>query len=150
VPTGLPLVNDMRARGIEIAGKTQLAYEMCADAVVAITGTNGKTTTTALTGEIIYRHYSDVRVVGNIGIPYTNEAETMTKDTVTVAEISSFQLETISSFAPHVSAILYITPDHLNRHHTMENYIHAKEDITKHQTASDATVLNKKFKKIYI
>ena len=88
------------------------------------------------------RHFDDVRVVGNIGIPYTQEAATMTPDTVTVAEISSFQLETISTFAPHVSAILNITPDHLNRHHTMANYIQAKEDITKYQTASDVTVLN--------
>ncbi|MCR5641291.1 MAG: UDP-N-acetylmuramoyl-L-alanine--D-glutamate ligase [Lachnospiraceae bacterium] len=142
VPTDIPLVEEMRARGIKISGEIQLAYEMGRGAVVAITGTNGKTTTTALTGEIMRRHFTDVRVVGNIGIPYTKEAETMTEETVTVAEISSFQLETISSFAPHVSAILNITPDHLNRHHTMENYIQAKEDITKFQGSEDVTVLN--------
>ena len=142
VPTDLPLVEDMRKRGITISGEIELAYQMGAGSLVAITGTNGKTTTTALTGEIMKRHFDDVRVVGNIGIPYTQEAATMTKDTVTVAEISSFQLETISTFAPHVSAILNITPDHLNRHHTMANYIQAKEDITKYQTASDVTVLN--------
>ncbi|MCR4999146.1 MAG: UDP-N-acetylmuramoyl-L-alanine--D-glutamate ligase [Lachnospiraceae bacterium] len=142
VPTDLPMINDMRARGVKISGEIQLAYEMGAGQVVAITGTNGKTTTTALTGEIMRRHFADVRVVGNIGIPYTKEAETMTVETVTVAEISSFQLETISTFAPHVSAILNITPDHLNRHHTMENYIQAKEDITKYQGVNDVTVLN--------
>ena len=142
VPTDLPMVEDMRARGIQISGEIELAYRMGKGAVVAITGTNGKTTTTALTGEIMRHHFADVRVVGNIGIPYTKEAETMTEETVTVAEISSFQLETISTFAPHVSAILNITPDHLNRHHTMENYIRAKEDITKFQNITDVTVLN--------
>ena len=87
-------------------------------------------------------YFSDVRVVGNIGIPYTQEASDMTEETVTVAEISSFQLETIHSFHPQTSAILNITPDHLNRHHTMENYIRAKEDITRNQTAEDTVVLN--------
>jgi UDP-N-acetylmuramoylalanine--D-glutamate ligase len=81
-------------------------------------------------------------VVGNIGIPYTSVAADMTEETVTVAEISSFQLETIHAFAPKVSAILNITPDHLNRHHTMECYIRTKEDITKNQTKDDTCVLN--------
>ena len=110
--------------------------------VIGITGTNGKTTTTALTGEIMKNYFKDVRVVGNIGIPYTSMVTGSTGETVTVAEISSFQLETIDTFKPHVSAILNITPDHLNRHHTMENYIRAKEDITKNQTADDYCVLN--------
>ena len=74
-------------------------------------------------------YFKDVRVVGNIGIPYTSMVTGSTGETVTVAEISSFQLETIDTFKPHVSAILNITPDHLNRHHTMENYIRAKEYI---------------------
>ena len=110
--------------------------------IIGITGTNGKTTTTALTGEIMKNYFKDVRVVGNIGIPYTSMVTGSTGETVTVAEISSFQLETIDTFKPHVSAILNITPDHLNRHHTMENYIRAKEDITKNQTADDYCVLN--------
>ena len=110
--------------------------------LVGITGTNGKTTTTALTGEIMKNYFKDVRVVGNIGIPYTSMVTGSSSETVTVAEISSFQLETIDTFKPHVSAILNITPDHLNRHHTMENYIRAKEDITKNQTADDYCVLN--------
>ena len=108
----------------------------------AITGTNGKTTTTALTGEILKNYYNDVKVVGNIGIPYTSVAKDTTEKTVTIAEISSFQLETIHEFAPKVTAILNITPDHLNRHHTMQNYIEAKEAITKNQKENDVTVLN--------
>jgi UDP-N-acetylmuramoylalanine--D-glutamate ligase len=110
--------------------------------VIAITGTNGKTTTTALTGQIMESYFNDVKVVGNIGIPYTSVAADTTEDTVTVAEISSFQLETIQKFHPKVSAILNITPDHLNRHHTMECYIETKERITENQTAEDTCVLN--------
>jgi UDP-N-acetylmuramoylalanine--D-glutamate ligase len=142
VPTDLPMVNAMREKGIAIWGEIELAYYFGKGALIAITGTNGKTTTTALTGEIMKNCFSDVRVVGNIGIPYTSVAAEMTDDTVTVAEISSFQLETIHAFAPKVSAILNITPDHLNRHHTMECYIRTKEDITKNQTKADTCVLN--------
>ena len=83
------------------------------------------------------RHFAHVAVVGNIGIPYTSVAEETTDDTVVVAEISSFQLETIDTFAPKAAAILNITPDHLNRHHTMANYIAAKESIVKNQTRDD-------------
>ena len=83
-----------------------------------------------------------VYVVGNIGNPYTQAAPKMTEESVTVAEISSFQLETIDQFHPKVSAILNITPDHLNRHHTMEEYIRVKELITKNQTSEDTCVLN--------
>jgi UDP-N-acetylmuramoylalanine--D-glutamate ligase len=136
------MVNAMREKGIAIWGEIELAYYFGKGALIAITGTNGKTTTTALTGEIMNNCFSDVRVVGNIGIPYTSVAAEMTDDTVTVAEISSFQLETIHAFAPKVSAILNITPDHLNRHHTMECYIRTKEDITKNQTKADTCVLN--------
>ena len=87
-------------------------------------------------------YFDDVKVVGNIGIPYTSVAANTTEDTVTVAEISSFQLETTHEFAPEVTAILNITPDHLNRHHTMEAYIAAKENIAKNQTEEDTCVLN--------
>lgn len=142
VPTDLPMVNAMRDLGVAIWGEVELAYVFAKGSVLAITGTNGKTTTTTLLGEIMKTHYSDVQVVGNIGIPYTSVASAMTEDTVTVAEISSFQLETIHTFAPKVTAILNITPDHLNRHHTMENYIAAKESITKNQSPEDICVLN--------
>ena len=142
VPTDIPMVLAMKDKGIQIWGEIELAYYIGKGRVIAITGTNGKTTTTALTGQIMRNYFDDVRVVGNIGIPYTSEASNMSDDTVTVAEISSFQLETIHEFAPKVSAILNITPDHLNRHHTMEAYIQAKEDITKNQTKDDYCVLN--------
>ena len=102
--------------------------------LVGVTGTNGKTTTTSLLGEIMKCWKESVYVVGNIGNPYTQAAPKMTEESVTVAEISSFQLETIDQFHPKVSAILNITPDHLNRHHTMEEYIRVKELITKNQT----------------
>ena len=142
VPTDLPFVNSMREQGIPIWGGIELAYFFGKGRIAAITGTNGKTTTTALTGQIMEAYYKDVKVVGNIGIPYTSVAAETTEETVTVAEISSFQLETIHAFHPQVSAILNITPDHLNRHHTMECYIEAKESITKNQTAEDTCVLN--------
>ena len=132
----------MRDKKITIIGEIELAYQVAKGKILAITGTNGKTTTTTLVGEILSNYFKDVKVVGNIGIPYTSVAADTTEETVTAAEISSFQLETIVDFAPDVSAILNITPDHLNRHHTMENYIKAKEDITKNQKVNDVCVLN--------
>ena len=105
VPTDLPVVERMRAQNVCIWGEIELAYSFAKGRLIAITGTNGKTTTTALTGEIMKNYFKDVRVVGNIGIPYTSEAATMTDETVTVAEISSFQLETIHEFHPEISAI---------------------------------------------
>lgn len=142
VPTDLPVVDAMRSEGVVILGEIELAYQLAKGRLAAITGTNGKTTTTSLAGEIFGTYFEDVKVVGNIGIPYTSVAADTTEHTVTAAEISSFQLETIHDFAPQVSAILNITPDHLNRHHTMENYIRAKEDITRNQGPSDVCVLN--------
>lgn len=142
VPTDLPLVEKMRARHIPIWGEVELAYTYGQGDVLAITGTNGKTTTTALLGEIMDNYKESVFVVGNIGNPYTSIIEDMTKDSVTVAEMSSFQLETIHTFHPKVSAILNISPDHLNRHHTMEAYIKAKEAIAANQTEDDTCVLN--------
>lgn len=142
VPTDLPVVKTMREKDIPIWGEVELAYENSRGDVLAITGTNGKTTTTSLLGEIMKEHQDSVFVVGNIGTPYTGAALETTEASVTVAEISSFQLETTEAFRPKVSAILNITPDHLNRHHTMEEYIRVKESITKNQTESDVCVLN--------
>lgn len=142
VPLDIPVVEQMKAQGIRIWGEIELAYVLGKGKVVAITGTNGKTTTTTLVGQIMARHFARVQVVGNIGIPYTSVVEDTTEDTVVVAEISSFQLETIQTFAPKAAAILNITPDHLNRHHTMENYIAAKESIVKNQSKEDVCVLN--------
>lgn len=142
VPTDIPLADALRGKQIPIWGEIELAYQFARGKIAAITGTNGKTTTTALTGEILQSYFKDVRVVGNIGIPYTSVADETTDGTVTVAEISSFQLETVHEFKPQVSAILNITPDHLNRHHTMEGYIAAKERITENQGETDICVLN--------
>ncbi|GFH95706.1 UDP-N-acetylmuramoylalanine--D-glutamate ligase [Lachnospiraceae bacterium] len=144
VPTDIPLVQDLKARGTRIIGEIELGFLAERGRVAAITGTNGKTTTTTLVGEIMKAHLGQekVFVVGNIGNPYTLEAEKTGPDTVTVGELSSFQLETVDSFRPRVSAILNITPDHLNRHHTMEAYVEAKERIALRQTREEWCVLN--------
>ena len=142
VPTDLPVIVTIKEQGIPVWGEIELAYRFAKGRLLAITGTNGKTTTTSLLGEIMQAYFEDVKVVGNIGIPYTSVAADTTEATVTVAEISSFQLETAVDFHPQVSAILNITPDHLNRHHTMECYIETKESITKNQTKDEVCVLN--------
>ena len=142
VPTDLPIVNEMREKGLPIWGEIELAYVFGKGDVLAITGTNGKTTTTSLLGEIMKNYAQSSFVVGNIGNPYTSIALQTREDSVIVAEMSSFQLETIQTFRPRVSAILNITPDHLNRHHTMECYIRTKEAITTNQTNDEVCVLN--------
>lgn len=142
VPTDIDFVLKIKDRKIPVWGEVELAYNYSKGRVLAITGTNGKTTTTSLVGQIMQEYYDSVYIVGNIGTPYTKEAPKMKEDTVSVCEISSFQLETIEHFHPQVSAILNITPDHLNRHHTMENYVKAKENVTLNQTAEDTCVLN--------
>ena len=142
VPVDSPLVEEFRQKGIPVWGEIELAYHFGKGSVIAITGTNGKTTTTTLVGEIMKAYYPSVFVVGNIGNPYTEAALSTREDSVTVAEISSFQLETVHSFAPKVSAILNITPDHLNRHHTMECYVETKEAIARNQTKNEVCVLN--------
>lgn len=142
VPTDTPFADDLRKRGVCIWGEIELGYRFSKGRLLAITGTNGKTTTTALVGQIMRDYFESVYVVGNIGNPYTIQALNTTDDTVTVAEISSFQLETAQEFRPRVSAILNITPDHLNRHHTMEKYVAVKESIAKNQTKDDYCILN--------
>lgn len=140
----VPFVVVLREVGVPIWSEIELAYRYGAGKIAAITGTNGKTTTTALTGKILEAYYGSDRtfVVGNIGIPYTEKALQMKEDSVVAAEISSFQLESAITFHPDVSAILNITPDHLNRHKTMECYIAVKESITKNQNPEDVVVLN--------
>lgn len=142
IPLDSPFVAVVDDAKIPILGEIELAYQCSLGRLAAITGTNGKTTTTALTGEILKAKYEETFVVGNIGDPYTSRVLEMTEDSVTVAEVSSFQLETIMDFRPDVSAILNITPDHLNRHGTMENYIRIKECITLNQSEDDSVVLN--------
>ncbi|MCI8922516.1 MAG: UDP-N-acetylmuramoyl-L-alanine--D-glutamate ligase [Lachnospiraceae bacterium] len=142
VPVDAPMLDAYREEGIPIWGEIELAYRFSKGRIVAITGTNGKTTTTTLVGQIMEAYYRSVFVVGNIGNPYTDVALSTAEDTVTVAEISSFQLETTHQFQPAVSAILNITPDHLNRHHTMACYVETKERIAGKQTEEDVCVLN--------
>jgi len=146
VSPGVPLDCDTvlawKNRGVNIAGEIELAYRYEKGKVVAITGTNGKTTTTSLMGEIMKKRYNKVFVAGNIGYPYTDMVADTDDTSCSVLEVSSFQLETIGDFRPAVSAILNITPDHLNRHHTMDNYIKAKLNIASNQTKDDVIVLN--------
>lgn len=142
VPTDVGIPKYFYDKNKPVIGEIELAYLAGKGNIIAITGTNGKTTTTALTGEITKNYFGTSFVVGNIGIPYTKIAPQTEDDSVVVAEISSFQLETAVEFHPKVSAVLNITPDHLNRHHTMENYIAAKASIAKNQTEDDFCVLN--------
>lgn len=143
VPTDLPFILALKEQGVPVWGEIELAYQVAGGKFIGITGTNGKTTTTALTGEIMKQYFPEVFVVGNIGIPYTELAEQIGDAAVTVAELSSFQLETVQEdFVPDVSMILNLTPDHLNRHYTMENYARAKLNVAKHQTAEQTCILN--------
>lgn len=142
VPTDTEFVEQFRRSNSVILGEMELGYQVAKGRLIGITGTNGKTTTTTLVGQIMEEYYGNTFVVGNIGNPYTLEALKTDENSVSVAEISSFQLETVLDFKPDVSAILNITPDHLNRHHTMENYAKAKEMIAKNQTEKETCVLN--------
>lgn len=142
IPLEQPFVEKIREKNIPVWGEIELAYYFEKGTVIGITGTNGKTTTTTLVGEIMKAYREKTFVVGNIGLPYTSQADSTDDNSITVAEISSFQLETIEKFHPHVSAVLNVTPDHLNRHHTMENYSKVKFDITMNQGENDYCVLN--------
>lgn len=142
VPIDNPIVVGFKEKNIPVWGEIELAYHFEKGTIIAITGTNGKTTTTALTGQIIGAWAKSSYVVGNIGNPYTTQVGKTDKNSYTIAEISSFQLETIHEFHPKVSAILNITPDHLDRHHTMECYVKTKERISVNQNKSDVCVLN--------
>ena len=143
VPTDLQFVLELKEKGVPVWGEIELAYRIAKGKFIGITGTNGKTTTTALTGEIMKQYFNEVFVVGNIGIPYTQMAEQIGETAVTVAELSSFQLETVQEdFVPDVSMILNLTPDHLNRHYTMENYGRAKLNVAIHQRKDQNCILN--------
>ena len=142
IPVDAPFVNKVRETGIPIWGEIELAYYFNKGIIAAITGTNGKTTTTTLVGEIFKQYRDNSLVVGNIGLPFTRFADSTNDDTLIAAEISSFQLETIHEFRPHVSAVLNLTPDHLNRHYTFDNYADAKFRIAENQTEEDFCILN--------
>lgn len=142
IPTDLPFLQLAREAQIPILSEVEFAYRFTPCPIIAITGTNGKTTTTALTGELMKTQYPNTAVVGNIGVPYSEEVERLTKDDYVVAEISSFQMETADLFHPHISAVLNITPDHLDRHKTLECYIAMKERVFARQTKDDFVILN--------
>ncbi len=142
VPLDKPFVIQAREAGIEVIGELELAYRLTDAKFIGITGTNGKTTTTALTGEIFKKAQRKHYVVGNIGIPVIGRIDEADENTTMVTEVSSFQLETIENFKTDVAAVLNLTPDHLNRHKTMENYIDAKCRIFENQGEEDVLVLN--------
>ena len=142
VPFDVPQLVQARALGIPVIGEVELAAGYLKGKIVAITGSNGKTTTTALAGEILAAGKGKVLVGGNIGTPAISFVETSTPDTWIVLEISSFQLETIESFHPKIAVVLNVTPDHLDRHYTFENYAAAKARILENQTADDFAILN--------
>jgi len=129
-------------QGCEIVGELELAYRLAKGIFVGITGTNGKTTTTTLVGEIFRASGRTTNVVGNIGLPVISVATNSKPEDWMITEVSSFQLQTVSQFRPRVSAILNLTPDHLNRHHTMELYGAAKAAIWENQKAGDYLVMN--------
>ena len=142
VPPEKDFVKEAAEDGAEIIGELELAYRYGRGKYIAITGTNGKTTTTTLTYEIYKEGGFHAELAGNIGIPVASRAMYSFDDTYLITECSSFQLETIKDFRPSVSAILNITPDHLDRHKTMENYMAAKARIFENQTSEDYFVYN--------
>ena len=127
---------------LPVISEIELAYLNCKSKIVSITGTNGKTTTTSLMYKIVRAFTDNVQVVGNIGVAFSEKVLDLDEKGIFISEISSFQLENINKFKPYVSAVLNITPDHLNRHKTFENYIKAKERIFENQDDNDFLVLN--------
>jgi len=142
IPVTHPAVVRARELGVEVMGEIEYAYREAKGLLLAITGTNGKTTTTSLLGEIFKNAGKRTFVVGNIGTPYSGAVAEMKPGDVTVCEISSFMMETSSKFHPTVSAVLNISEDHLNRHGTMEEYIALKERIFENSVGDDWVVLN--------
>ena len=143
VPRSIPLIHEAERRGIPVISEIELAYRYCRGSIIAITGTDGKSTTTSLTGHILGELGLDTFVGGNIGIPFISFAESTTDSSVSVLELSSFQLETISTFRPDVSAILNVSSDHLDRYADMDDYFNAKLRICSNQNADDFFVYNR-------
>lgn len=142
VPLDVPPVLKAKEYGIPLWSEIELAYSMFDAPIVAVTGTNGKTTTTALLGAMYKDAGIPTVVAGNIGVPLIGEVGKITPEHVVVVEVSSFQLETIHNFRPKVGIVINLTPDHLDRHRTMEEYKHAKQLIFRNQTKGDFSVLN--------
>src|ERR1019366_3103372 len=142
VPLDTPELVQVKSFGLPVIGELELAARFLKGGIVAITGSNGKTTTTALLGEILKDSGLPTLVGGNIGVPVVDLIDESTPDTWSVLEVSSFQLESTVEFHPRIAVILNITPDHLDRHGSFENYALAKERIFAAQTGEDFLVLN--------
>ena len=142
IPDTAPFVLRAKEQGVYVTGELELAYQLAQGEMVAVTGTNGKTTTVSLLGEIFRNAGRVTHVVGNIGYPYSAAALDSRKDDMFVCEVSSFQMETADTFHPRAAALLNITEDHLNRHGTMENYTAMKMRMFRNQTAEDVAVFN--------
>lgn len=136
-----PDLDHAKRKGIEIVGELELAFRFSSTPVIAITGTNGKSTTTMLVAELLKEDGLDIAVGGNIGTPFSEVIENPPKD-FAVIEVSSFQLETIRDFQPKIAAILNLTPDHLDRHGSLEHYAGLKKRLTENQQLDDVLVLN--------
>jgi UDP-N-acetylmuramoylalanine--D-glutamate ligase len=142
VPFDTPELKQVRAFGLPIIGELELASRFLQGQIVAITGSNGKTTTTSLVGKIFADAGGDTQIGGNIGVPVIDLVKHSSAGTINVLEVSSFQLETVEHFRPHIAVVLNITPDHLDRHGTFANYAAMKTRITQQQTPADFLVLN--------
>lgn len=146
ISPGVPINHELAVKAKQlnkrIMGELEFAYSTFNPPIIAVTGTNGKTTTVTLIDAILERAQKSRQLVGNVGIPMTEKLSEITNDTVLVTEVSSFQLESVNSFCPHVSCVLNIAPDHLERHYGMENYVFLKKRIFKNQRESEFTVLN--------
>ncbi len=146
VSPGVPINHEVAVKakrlGVRIMGELEFGFSVFTPNVIAVTGTNGKTTTCSMLDKIILASGKKSCLVGNIGTPITACVEQITKNQICITEVSSFQLETVSSFCPHISCILNIAPDHLERHYTMDNYVYLKKRIFKNQHSSEYCLLN--------
>ncbi len=142
IPSTIPILQEAQRRNVPIVSEVEIAWQLTPAKIIAITGTNGKSTTTSLLGKMLNNDGQKAAVAGNIGIAVSGIAATLSKDDYLVIELSSFQLETIDRFRPDVAVLLNITPDHLDRYSTVDEYVAAKKRIFLNQTGSDIAVLN--------
>ena len=143
IPLNIPEIVTARTGGVHIIGEIELAFNYLKGKMIAITGSNGKTTTSTLLAQILESNFGSTLLGGNIGPPLSDIVDLSTSDTWSVVEVSSFQLETTETFRPHIAIVLNITPDHLDRHHSFEAYADAKSYITRRQTEHDYLIVNR-------
>lgn len=142
VPQNIPLIQKAKKKGVPVLSEIELAYRYSTSHIVGITGTDGKSTTTMLTAHCLQATGFDAHPCGNIGVPYVSIVDTLKKNSVAVIELSSFQLETIHTFKPDVAILTNLTPDHLDRYNSLDEYFNAKINITKNQNRSDYFIIN--------